>query len=66
MKDWVKILISVSIGIIMALIGAYVAVVLNSVHREMDDIKQDVAQIKMEHKADVVALHRRISELHKH
>jgi hypothetical protein len=65
MKDWLKIIISVAIGIIMALIGAYVQLSLNSVHREMDDMKADITRLQVDHKEDIVAIHRRISELHK-
>ena len=65
MKDWIKILVSVAVGIIMALIGAYVQLSLNSVHREIDRMDRDVTQIQMDHKSDVVAIHRRISEMHK-
>jgi len=65
MKDWIKTIISVAVGIIIALVGAYVALALNSVHREIDRIDRDVVQLQVEHKADVVALHRRISDLHK-
>jgi len=71
MKDWIKTIISVSVGIIMALVGGYVALALSSVHREMDRMDRDITQIqierradKAEHKADIVAIHRRISELH--
>jgi hypothetical protein len=62
MKDWLKILISLSVGIILTLIGAYVQLSLNSLYRDIDRHQKCIEELRA-NKAESVFVEKRFEVL---
>jgi low affinity Fe/Cu permease len=62
MKDWLKILISLSVGIILTLIGAYVQLSFNSLYRDIDRHQKCIEELRA-NKAESVFVEKRFEVL---